>query len=240
MGHRIVLTTFGSLGDLHPFIAVALGLRERGHHPVIATVELFREKIESLGIEFHRIRYMRAERPDARLMKQAMDLRNGPEFVVRQIVMPCLKDAYEDTLAAAKGADLLVSHSLTYPTRLIAEKLGLPWASFILQPVSFFSACDPPVLAPAPFLAHLRFLGPAFFRPLFRLAKWHTRGWSKPWHQLRSDIGLGPTQDEPVMDGQHSPHLVLALFSPLFARKQPDWPPQSILTGFSFHDTGRR
>jgi hypothetical protein len=29
---RIVLTTFGSLGDLHPYIAVALGLKSRGRH----------------------------------------------------------------------------------------------------------------------------------------------------------------------------------------------------------------
>jgi hypothetical protein len=34
---RIVLTTFGSLGDLHPYIAVALGLKTRGHEAVIAT-----------------------------------------------------------------------------------------------------------------------------------------------------------------------------------------------------------
>ena len=34
---RIVLTTFGSLGDLHPYIAVALGLQARGHEAVIAT-----------------------------------------------------------------------------------------------------------------------------------------------------------------------------------------------------------
>ena len=34
---RIVLTTFGSLGDLHPYIAVALGLQERGHEAIIAS-----------------------------------------------------------------------------------------------------------------------------------------------------------------------------------------------------------
>ena len=34
---KIVITTFGSLGDLHPYIAIALGLRERGHEVVIGT-----------------------------------------------------------------------------------------------------------------------------------------------------------------------------------------------------------
>jgi len=36
-GRRIILTTFGSLGDLFPYIAVALGLQARGHEAVIAT-----------------------------------------------------------------------------------------------------------------------------------------------------------------------------------------------------------
>ena len=37
---RIVLNTFGSLGDLHPYLAVALELKRRGHHPVIATHDI--------------------------------------------------------------------------------------------------------------------------------------------------------------------------------------------------------
>ena len=36
----------GSLGDLHPKIALGLGLKERGHEVLIATWEGYREKIE--------------------------------------------------------------------------------------------------------------------------------------------------------------------------------------------------
>jgi|SRR5579884_623618 len=53
---RIVLTTFGSLGDLHPYIAVALGLQARGHETVIATSSYYRQKIEALGIGFLAVR----------------------------------------------------------------------------------------------------------------------------------------------------------------------------------------
>jgi len=35
--HRVVLHPFGSLGDIHPYIAIALGLKSRGHRPAIAT-----------------------------------------------------------------------------------------------------------------------------------------------------------------------------------------------------------
>jgi UDP:flavonoid glycosyltransferase YjiC (YdhE family) len=107
---RIVLTTFGSLGDLHPYIAVALGLRERGHEAIIATSGSYRQKVEALGLGF------RAVRPDhpapetgADLMRRSMDRRKGGEFVIREYVMSVLPETYQDTLAAADGADLLVS-----------------------------------------------------------------------------------------------------------------------------------
>jgi hypothetical protein len=48
---RIVLTTFGS--DLHPYIAVALGLKA-----VIATSALYRQKVKTLGIGFRAVPLM--------------------------------------------------------------------------------------------------------------------------------------------------------------------------------------
>src|SRR5262249_55960786 len=155
------LTTFGSLGDLHPYIALALGLQARGHDAVIATSGFYRQKIETLGLGF---RAVRPDHPDLEkapeLVRKVMDLRRGTETVIRDMMMPVLRDSYEDTLVAADGADLLVSHALTFTTRLVAEKKGIPWASTVLQPIGFMSAYDPSVLPPAPFLAKLRFLGP--------------------------------------------------------------------------------
>jgi UDP:flavonoid glycosyltransferase YjiC (YdhE family) len=234
---RIVLTTFGSLGDLHPYIAIALGLKARGHEAVIATSGFYRPKVEALGLGFRAVRpYHPDPDGDAGLMRRIMDRRTGSEFIIRQLMMSVLRGSYEDTLAAAEGADLLVSHMLTFTTRLVAEKKGVPWASSFLQPLGLFSAYDPPVVPQAPFLAKLRFLGPAFHRALFGWARRSVRPWSEPWHRLRAEVGLPPTSESPLFEGQNSPALVLALFSKLLADKQPDWPPQTVLTGFAFYD----
>src|SRR5207244_7157061 len=53
---RLVFTTWGSFGDLHPFMALALELQERGYISVIATSPLYREKVEAAGIAFHPVR----------------------------------------------------------------------------------------------------------------------------------------------------------------------------------------
>ena len=51
---KIVLATLGSLGDLHPFMALALGLRARGADPVLATSEDYRSKVTAAGIALPR------------------------------------------------------------------------------------------------------------------------------------------------------------------------------------------
>src|SRR5258708_367872 len=102
MKKRIVLTTFGSLGDLHPYIAIALGLQARSHEAVIATSAFYRQKIEALGIGF---RAVRPDHPDLQgdpdLVRRLMDLRKGTECVIREMMVPVLRESYEDTLAAA-------------------------------------------------------------------------------------------------------------------------------------------
>ncbi len=49
---KIVLSTFGSLGDAHPKIALGLELKRRGHEVVFNLMEFYREKIEMLGFRF--------------------------------------------------------------------------------------------------------------------------------------------------------------------------------------------
>ena len=56
MSKRIVLATFGSYGDVNPYLGLALGLKQRGHCPVIAIAEFYRSYIKGEGIEFHPLR----------------------------------------------------------------------------------------------------------------------------------------------------------------------------------------
>jgi UDP:flavonoid glycosyltransferase YjiC (YdhE family) len=202
----------------------------------VATGECYRRKIEALGLGFRPLRpdCDFVSKPD--VMRRFMDFRGGTVWIIRELVLPALRNAYEDTLTAAEGADLLVCHPLTYATRLVAEKTGIPWASTIITPLVLGSAHDPPLLPVVPDISkHLRFLGPAFWIPLRRIAKWATCAWAKPWYRFRAEIGLPPAKDNPLVD-IHSPSLALTLFSEQLAARQPDWPAQTVLTGFPFYD----
>ncbi len=233
---RIVLSTFGSLGDLHPTLALAVGLKARGFDAAVATSATYRERVEALGLGFRPVRPDHSEAAEIpEFMRRMMDLRTGPEQLIRHYFMPRVRDSFDDMMAASSGADLLVSHPITFATRLAAEVRGIPWASCVLAPTGFFSIHDPPALAPAPFLSRFRPLGPRFYGPLFRWMRRSIRPWSDPWHRLRGELGLAPAGD-PLFEGQHAPGLVLAMFSRLLGGEQPDWPPQARITGFAFHD----
>ncbi|XGV97670.1 MAG: glycosyltransferase [Leptolyngbya sp. BL-A-14] len=232
---RVVLTTIGSLGDLHPFIAIGLGLRARGHEIVIATTKDYRTKIESLGLEFHSIRPDHIAMDDPKMLSLMMDLQKGTERVVKDYLLANLRQTYTDLLAAVRGADFLVSHETIYATPLVAEVLKLRWATCALTPGSFFSAYDPFVLPPFPALAKLRILGPRVNRQVNNFAKFVTRDWGEPIHKLRRELGLKPVGN-PVIDDKFSPYLVLALFASVLGSPQPDWASNTVVTGFPFYD----
>jgi len=149
---RILITSWGSYGDVYPYVGLALALQERGHRPVVAMAEFYRPLIESFGFEFHPVGP--AIDPDDRaLIARVMDPRRGSDVLLKDILMPSLRADYAALDAAARGVDLMVTHPITFAAPVIAQQRGLPWVSTVLAPMSFFSPTDIPVLPPAPFLA---------------------------------------------------------------------------------------
>jgi UDP:flavonoid glycosyltransferase YjiC (YdhE family) len=213
-------------------------LRARGHDVRVATGECYRPKIEALGLGFAAIRPNCDWWVDPGVMRRIMHPRWGLHRVPGEVLLPVLPQTYEDTLAAADGADLLVAMQGNYASPLVAEKKGIPWASAMHLPIGLASAYDPPVLPGFAGLSKaLRFLGPAFWKPLRSFLKWATKGLAKPCRRLREAIGLPAAVGNPLIDGQ-SPLLHLALFSPWIMDKKPDWPPQTVVTGFPWYDGG--
>ena len=231
---RIVVSAIGSLGDLHPKIAIALELRDRGHHVVFATHKIYQAKIEALDFEFHQIHPDAPDDPSE--IAKMTDLKTGLEYIIRHWLLLNLRETYTDLMDIAKDADFIVAGEIVYAARLVAEKLGIRWASSVLPPMSFLSAYDPPVFASVPFLARLRPLGLTVNRGVINIAKLVTKSWTEPIHQLRRELELPELVGNPLIDDKFSPYLVLAMFSSVLAKPQPDWARNTVVTGFTFYD----
>jgi rhamnosyltransferase subunit B len=234
---RIVLSNIGTFGDINPLISLALELKQRGHTPVMALPAIYQPKIVPLGLEFH------ALRPDidptnTLLVEMVYDVNKGTETGLRKFLFPVLRETYADLLDAATKpvrADLMLLGELNYAGPIVAEVTGIPWASYVLAPFSFFSAFDPPVLPPYPKLAKADKVVPGMGRGIKRLARFITRKWPEPIYELRRELGL-PMGPNPIFDAKHSPKLVLALFSRVLGVEQKDWPANVLITGFCFYD----
>src|SRR3569833_888223 len=99
---RILLTTLGSLGDLHPLIAVGLVLCCCGLFVWFCVCGTYRQLLESLGFGFDPLR------PDAtpenasmaEMVRQIMDPKRGIELLIRGYLMARLRETHDDLLRA--------------------------------------------------------------------------------------------------------------------------------------------
>src|SRR5690242_6204123 len=212
---RVVMTTIGSLGDLHPYIALALEMRKRYIEPIIATSNAYRERIESLNIEFHEIRpaMLEADTPEyLKMVEAVVDPKRGAEFLFKKLLVPAVRDMYVDLHDAIEDADLLVTHPIVLAGPLVAQKTGIPWVSTELAPASLWSAFDPFVPPNTPWIHGLLKAGGPFAARLFmKIMKALSDPWLKDLHAFREELGL-PRREHPLFEGQYAPNLNLALF----------------------------
>lgn len=230
---RIVLSSFGSLGDLHPFLALGVELRERGHDVVVNTLEVYREKIDAVGFEFCLLR-PDVNPEDRELARKLMDAKKGSELLLKEIILPNLRPMYEDLTEAVKGADAFISSEVVFAAPSVAEKTGVKWITTTLAPGTFLSAYDPFVPPTAEWLKHFRFLGKTFHGAMFGLVRKWIDSWFEDYRKFRREIGLDEGRN-PLFEGK-SDLLNLAMFSKVLGKPQPDWARSTLQTGFCFYD----
>lgn len=257
MRAKIVLTTFGSFGDVHPYLAIGRELKNRGHNVVIATCELYRTATENAGLQFFSIR---PNLPDPEthtdFYERVMNpISGGAKFLLQEIVAPNVRQTFVDLCEATRDADVFVSHSMSVVAPLVAQfhsqtetpspqsfsaisstrNPKLRWISAIVSPMFLQSVDDPPSLPLFPGLARVPFFGKSASRGWNKwLGKWLAQSLGS-LTDLRRELGL-PPGISPLFDDAHSLYRVLGLFSPALAPPQRDWPPQTRATGFCFYD----
>ena len=215
-------------------VALALELQQRGHSPVLATSEAARQMAANAGIAFHPLRPSLTVE-DKEMLRAVMDERGGPEYVIRRLMVPAVRDMYADLVDATRGADLLVSADLVLAADAVAEKTRIPWAVVTLAPLSFFSRYDPPILIQAPWLTRVAGFSKPLYAALVSLSQWIIRGWTEPVREMRRDLGLDPGP-RGLFATRHQADALLAMFSPVIGAPQPDWPANARITGFAFYD----
>jgi rhamnosyltransferase subunit B len=225
---HVLISCFGSAGDVHPFIAVGAALRMRGHRVELLASPYFRERIEAIGLTFVPVGtledYFLAVN-DA----QIADPRRGFVALWRHF-RNNLRAGYERIVERADADSVLVGSTLAWSSRIAQEKLKLRAATVHLSPGCLFSGDDPAVM---PYLGWLRCLPPWLVR---RLQRGIEGGFIDPvvlpdLNALRAELGLPPVC-QVMSRWEHSPQGVICAFPDWFAAAQTDWPMNSVTTDF--------
>lgn len=144
---KIVLTTIGTLGDLHPFIAIAQALAARGFAPVLAVAEDQLAKCRAAGIEAVAVLpgFDAVQRRLGLAEDEAVKRIMGDQIeMLDQVLLPALPGCVEKLEAVAVGAEAIIASIFVFAAPIVAEKHDIPLVSVVLQPMAMLSAYDPP------------------------------------------------------------------------------------------------
>jgi sterol 3beta-glucosyltransferase len=199
---RVVLTNFGTTGDIQPFLALAVELRRYDHYPALAFSPYFESQARGLGLEFIPIGpdFQHAQREiNAAIMRAPESIEEMYDLLAPLI--SALPQFYRELSAACVDADVLISGPAQPASRMIHEVTGIPFVSI---QVSHFGGTGPPALQ---------------------------RASASLVNPFRAQLGLGPLRDPLTIDA-NSPQLALYAMSRHVRPRQSDWPEHYHLIGY--------
>ena len=229
---RILLTTFGTRGDIQPFIALGRGLKAAGHDVAVCTSEGFKSFVAE-----HDLQYAFMDNELLRLSQHALGEIEGFADALRftRTMRPAIRRSMDDEWNAARnfGPDLIIYHPKCLGSYHVAETLQVP--AVLSLPLPFYT---PTSAFPVPFIPNAR-LGGWFNRLTYRLNLLASVMYSGTVNDFRTKTlgqpGLGRFADVLVRaDG--TPVPILYPYSPHVLPVPADFPHHVHVTGYWFLD----
>ncbi|HBS28755.1 MAG TPA: hypothetical protein DEB06_04735 [Phycisphaerales bacterium] len=233
---KFLVTSIGSSGDINPFIAVALALRERGHEVVFLVNPYFESTVRAQGLVFAPLGEYLSPADVARNTPLAFSRLLGPIVIMRRWFVPFFRpslEAYTSAIAAHRP-HAVVGHQISFTLPWAARRAGIPWITCPLAPATILSIHDPPRM---PVGADLRRM-PLWYR---RFAHATSRRIvslliDPELNRMRRELGMPSRYDALFGEMLEEPDATLALWSAHFRPPAPDDPPRLQLCGFPWFD----
>ncbi|MBT3337643.1 MAG: glycosyltransferase family 1 protein [Anaerolineae bacterium] len=131
---KITINTFGTRGDVQPYIALGKGLQQVGHEVCVVSHQIFESFVKEHGLDFYPIDLD----PREVLVNQAVaELGNNMLRIMRWMEKNfklALEEIFKVTLDANRDADLMLNSGLSFAGWHVAEKLELPAIATYLWP----------------------------------------------------------------------------------------------------------
>jgi sterol 3beta-glucosyltransferase/vancomycin aglycone glucosyltransferase len=230
---RIGIQTWGSEGDIRPFVALGHALASRGHDVEMLYTEVSDRRYDSvarsLGFTAQAVASPILE-DEAQLLEIGLKIINTRDqlrqglLIAKHMLEPVIPLMYDAGLALAKRSDLLIHHFILHSARAAADLTGTPAIT-----VAFAHMLVPSrEIAPMglPWLGTWgNVLGWKIARTAVNLTMLGDA------NRLRKNLGLPPLLDL-MEDGWPSHRLHLIASSPALLDRPADWPEWNQMCGF--------
>jgi sterol 3beta-glucosyltransferase len=230
---HFIVVTFGTRGDVQPYVALGRGLVAAGHRVSIATQEDHEPFVTGHGLGF---------RPMGGNFRELLDSPAGREWVesgdslfryikaIKAFMVPVAECCLGDVETAVEGADVLLFQPFSLWGVHAAEAAQIPYAVVSYLPFVATRELAPIMFSKAPAWGWLRMaLGRMSLRMLFKpFAPLH--------NAYRAERGLQPMPSDPwsAMVDRGVPFL--HLYSETLVPRPSDWPSHATVTGPCFLD----
>ncbi|TMH76655.1 MAG: hypothetical protein E6H52_06070 [Betaproteobacteria bacterium] len=230
---RIGLQTWGSEGDVQPFIALAAGLASAGHKVTLLATDINRRDYNALAqkLGFAWLSVTSPDLPSPEKLEEVGRKLFGTSNHIKQVELirqhllePARHAMFDAAQSLCRSNDLIIGHVLIDPLRVAAEKAGVPMATIALAHNAIPSARNGPYGFP-------------------KLGRWATPLWWKlaqammnraflpKVNALRERQGLAPDRDV-LTQTWASGRLNLVAVSPVLCELPSDWGATHCVCGF--------
>lgn len=230
---KIGLQTWGSYGDIRPFLALAEGLQSIGHDVTLLITSIDDVSYDSLLSQSG----VKIEIVSSPVIQDKVALRDieteifaepdplkQTQAIIEKLFIPAESAMYEAAEQLCKENDLVIGHFFHYPLNIAAERIGRPYAGVALVHSAVPSSCQPPSGMPN--------LGSLGNRVMWSLVKSVLNKKLKRYSDnLRLQHGLSPAQDL-IENVWASNQLTLVAVSPQICSRKSDWQEYYQVCGF--------
>lgn len=227
---KITILTFGSAGDVIPYVALALGLEKRGYEVVLAAPTNFEDYIKNAGLTYHPIYGNTQEILDSEQGKRLVASGSAKSFA-KEFGEITFKNRYEmqrDTMSACEGANLIIGGTLMpFNSSVIAAKMKVPLMYAFVNPAYYPTKKFPHFMVSYrnlyfPFLNRLTYN--IFYKAYWTSIDREVREWC-------SSLGLNTSPKAINTQLMQQKVPVLNGYSPFLLSHPPDWPDHVTTTG---------
>lgn len=223
------LFTYGSRGDVQPYMALALGLMQNGHKVTLAAPENFKTLVEDYGITFHALHGNAEELIYSPECLKVISSGNNIDFLKHlfKVLYDMRQPLLNSMVSCGNKVDAFIVNQLGADIyAAVAEKLGKPMA--IVQ-------LNPPNISTKEFaLPGLDFINFAWYNQLtYRIANAVLWKMAKKNNAIfRKMLGLPPSQRSVFKQFINANIPVIHAFSTELLKRPADWQAEHMITGF--------